>query len=98
MDLVGMVNGRRVEDFQLLVNVDDPFCAKHFITVIHGIGLGKDEVLILCYSTEPHIYRNITTIGLGGFATSSMRMVGVNWSGYRRLLSSEYIIISPGIL
>ena len=65
MDLVGMVNRRRVENLQLLVIVDGPFCAKHFTTVIHGIGLVKDEVLILCYSTEPHIYRNITTIGLG---------------------------------
>ena len=58
----GMVNGRRVEDLQLLVNVDVPFCAKYFSTVIYGIELGKEEVLILCYSTEPHISRNRTTI------------------------------------
>ena len=46
MDLDGIVNGRRAEDLQLLVYVDYAFCAKHFSTVIHSIGLGKEEILI----------------------------------------------------
>ena len=47
-----------VEHLQLLLYVDVPFYLQtHFNIVIHGTVLGKEEVLILCYWTEPYIQK-----------------------------------------
>ena len=86
-----MVNGRGVEDLQLPLYVNVPFCAKHFSTVTRGIGVWKKEVLILCYRTEACILKqnNCCLCVLG------LRIVGVNRNACRRLLPIDYTIILP---